>query len=124
MENKTNLPDPIQQSIESVNRYFIEQIKSGNYTIDNASEFTQRTTIDITISGCKFCLWIANSPFNFECYSGSYNFMALSFSENEKEVFYKLFNDDFSEYHKRPDVLNYRRSQYLKLKEEFEPKTT
>lgn len=107
----------MKNEIEKLNNYFVVKVLQGEYELQKINQYHATIVIDGEYS---FCFWIANGAFSFNCYEGIFNFMSLTFTQPEKELladrFQKLLNDEQN----KPEAIEKRKAEYLKLKAEFE----
>lgn len=78
----------IKEKIKEVNDYFVEKLLKGEYSV----ELIDRYTILVKIDGeYVFSIWSVNYIENLETYNNG-SFMLLSFTYEQKEILYKVFN--------------------------------
>ena len=97
--------------------YFTNKILAQDYELISID----RHTATIKIDGIyEFSLWIANEDYNFKSYSGYYNSIYLTFSEENQKILYAHFKNVLHEQKNKPEEVERRRQEYENLKAEFE----
>jgi hypothetical protein len=77
----------IEIQIKEIQDYFINKVVTGDYKVTEFDSHYLKITID---GKYDFCLWTINKAEYFSTYSGSFNFIELPFTEEQKvEAFAK-----------------------------------
>ena len=81
----------LRNSIEELNNYFIAQIITKNYTVEEINQYTVVLNVDDEFI---FTLWIANEAEHLGCYTSRQNFMLLKFEQEDvKELLFNRFQE-------------------------------
>jgi len=77
----------MKNKIQEVQNYFADKIARGLYKKVKVSEHSIKVTID---NDYHFCLWMSNSPNNFETWIPGGCFMPVTFTDEQRESGYKI----------------------------------
>ena len=100
----------IKGKIKEVNDFFVYKILNGEYVVEKIDT----ATVTINIDDFIFCLWSINGHYHFETYANEYNFMALQFTDEQKQYLYPVFNKMVTDYIKFTEI-----EQYNNLKNKY-----
>ena len=103
----------IKGKIKEVNDFFADKIMNGEYIVEEIDAYTVTINIDDFI----FCLWSINGYYHFKTYDSEYNFMALQFTDEQKQYLYPAFNKMVTDY-----IEFTEREQYNNLKNKYDGK--
>lgn len=109
-------PREMETKINEVQQYFKDKLLAGDFKIQEISEYVLRISID---DEYVFNLWIGNMDIadNMKCYDVYYNFMHLSFTEEER-IQLKLGVSDNIKLWRKSILIAQKRAELEKLENE------
>jgi hypothetical protein len=109
---------PMEKKWDQLNKYFIDKLITENYVLVSINEHIATILID---EKYQFTIWRANAFGFIGCYYNGKNAMELTFREDAKLMLFNRFKKNYDYVLSRPEEVEKRKEEYLKLKKEFEP---
>ena len=106
------------EQFDALVNYFTGKILAKEYELINISEHTVEIKIDETYD---FSLWISNTWEAFKSYSGYFNSVFLTFSEENQKELHSHFRNELKTQQNTPELIAKRKAEFEKLKAEFMP---
>lgn len=81
----------MKELFEKLNRELVDAILDGKYTIKSCDKYT----VEMSVDGFSFSLWIANGSGDFCCYKNHTNTVELVFTDRERVTLFDRFKAEW-----------------------------
>ena len=119
MKKTTPQAKKINYRLNELNKLFVQEIMDGKFTVKDVNEHL----IDIVLTAniyWRFSIFYYSAE-GLTILNAGENTLRLTFTEEQKQILFDRFTAIYKNDRDRPEKVEARKAEFLKLKNEFEP---